>query len=368
MADVVVTVNAGSSSLKFAAFALDGPTAILRGEIERIGADARLAVDGAEATRTEAPDAGAALTVLESLLRERSRNWTIHGIAHRVVHGGAAFVAPVIADEGALAGLAALVPFAPMHQPVNLDAIRRLGAAFLGAPQIACFDTAFHATVPRIAQTFALPARFYDRGLRRFGFHGLSYQFIAEHLACERPDLAAGRVIAAHLGSGASLCAMKAGKSVATTMGLTALDGVPMSSRPGALDPGFVLHLAREHGVDAVERMLYEEAGLLGLSGLSGDMRILRGSPAPDARFAIDVFVSRVAEAAAALAVPLGGLDALVFTGGIGANDAATRAEVSARLLHLGDFEILAIETDEESIMAKAARALLGCGGGQDGS
>lgn len=359
MTDVVVTVNAGSSSLKFAAFTIGDLTLLWRGEIERIGADARLALDRAEGAAIEAPDAGAALEVLVALLRQRARTWTLRSIAHRVVHGAGAFAAPVVADEDVLARLAQFIPFAPMHQPVNLAAIRQFGAAFPGAPQIACFDTAFHATLPRIAQTFALPARYYERGLRRFGFHGLSYQFVAEHLARARPYLASGRVIAAHLGSGASLCAMKAGVSVATTMGLTALDGIPMSSRPGALDPGLVLQLAREHGIDAAERLLYEDAGLKGVSGLSGDMRILRASAAPEARFAVDMFVTRVAEAAAALTAPLGGLDALVFTGGIGANDAATRAEVSARLLHLGGFEVLAVETDEERIMAKAVQDFL---------
>jgi acetate kinase len=359
MGDVVVTVNAGSSSLKFAAFALGDLSALLRGEIERIGADARLAIAGEAETHVDARDAAEAVALMETVLDARAATWTIRAVAHRVVHGGVAFTAPVIADEAVLTKLNELTPFAPMHQPANLDAIRRFAAAFPAAAQIACFDTAFHASTPRVAQTFALPSHFFDEGLRRYGFHGLSYQYVAEHLESVRPDLAQGRVIVAHLGSGASLCAMKAGASVATTMGLTALDGVPMGTRPGALDAGLVLHLAREHGVDAVELMLYRDAGLKGLSGVSSDMRALRASTQPAARFAIDVFVARVAEAAAALTVALGGLDALVFTGGIGANDAATRDEVTAKLRHLGGFEVLAFDTDEEVVMAAAARTRL---------
>jgi acetate kinase len=360
MGDVVAAVNAGSSSLKFAVFGREDLTPLLRGEIERIGADAQLAIVGEAQKNVDVRDAAEAVALMETLLSARAANWTIRAVAHRVVHGGALFTEPTIADDAVLARLAELVPFAPMHQPASLDAIRRFAAAFPNATQIACFDTAFHASAPRVAQTFALPARFYDEGLRRFGFHGLSYHYVAEHLMRTRPDLAAGRVIAAHLGSGASLCAMRAGASVATTMGLTALDGVPMGTRPGALDAGLVLHLARAQGVDAAERMLYCEAGLKGLSGLSGDMRMLRASAAPAARFAIDVFVARVAEAAAALTVALGGIDALVFTGGIGANDAATRDEVAAKLRHLGGFEVLSFETDEEAVMAAAAQVLLG--------
>lgn len=356
MCDVVVTVNSGSSSLKFAVFAPNDLALLLRGEIESIGPDARLAIAGEVETAVAVRDAAEAVALLLTLLRERAHEWTIRAVAHRVVHGGAACSAPTIVDEVVLARLAALTPFAPMHQPANLAAIRRFAEAFPGVQQIACFDTAFHATTSRAAQTFALPAHFYAEGLRRFGFHGLSYQSVAEHLARMRPDLGAGRVIAAHLGSGASLCAMKAGVSVATTMGLTALDGVPMGTRPGALDAGLVLHLARGQGVDELERMLYREAGLKGLSGISGDMRVLRASSAPEARFAIEVFVTRVAEAAAALTVPLGGIDALVFTGGIGANDAATRDEVRAKLRHLGDFEVVVFDTDEEMVMARAVR------------
>jgi acetate kinase len=338
----------------------------LRGEVERIGADARLAIAGEAEKNVDASDAAEAVALLETLLGARAANWTIRAVAHRVVHGGALFTEPTIADDAVLARLDELTPFAPMHQPANLDAIRRFATAFPAAPQIACFDTAFHATAPRAAQTFALPSHVFDEGLRRFGFHGLSYQYVAEHLARVRPDLAQGRVIAAHLGSGASLCAIKAGASLATTMGLTALDGVPMGTRPGAIDAGLVLHLARRQGVDAVERMLYREAGLKGLSGLSGDMRVLRASSQPTARFAIEVFVARVAEAAAALTVALGGLDALVFTGGIGANDAATRDEVAAKLRHLSAFEVLAFDTDEEAVMAAAARSRLHYGAMRD--
>lgn len=359
MGEVVITVNAGSSSLKFAVFELERLSPLLRGEVESIGADARLVIAGEPTSRVVARDAGEASVLLEALLQKRAYEWNIRAIAHRVVHGGAVFTTPTVVDEAVLARLAELTPFAPMHQPANLDAIRRFEVAFPSAPQIACFDTAFHATAPRTAQTFALPTSFYSEGLRRFGFHGLSYQFVAEHLVRTRPDLARGRVIAAHLGSGASLCAMNAGVSIATTMGLTALDGVPMATRPGALDAGLVLHLARKLGTDALEQMLYRDAGLKGLSGLSGDMRVLRASPAPEARFAIEVFVARVAEAVAAHTVALGGLDALVFTGGIGANDAATRDEVATRLSHLGEFEVLAFDTDEESILAKAAAAAL---------
>jgi acetate kinase len=357
---VVVTVNAGSSSLKFAVFALPGLEQRGRGQIERVGADAVLSVVGEAPRPVSAPDLGAAFGVLEAWLAERAANWRLAAFAHRVVHGGDKFIAPVIVDDGDLLALETYNTFAPLHQPANLDGIRRLSALHRGAPQVACFDTAFHANAPRVAQAFALPQRFYDEGLRRYGFHGLSYQFVAEHLERARPDLARGRVIAAHLGSGASLCAMRAGRSVGTTMGLTALDGVPMATRPGAIDAGLVLHMVREMGVEAVELMFYRDAGLKGVSGLSGDMRVLRASTAPAARFAVELFVERVAQAVAALTVPAGGIDALVLTGGIGAYDDETRREVLARLGHLGPFEALAFETDEEIVMAQAAKGLLG--------
>ncbi|HRE55688.1 MAG TPA: acetate/propionate family kinase, partial [Candidatus Competibacter sp.] len=259
----------------------------------------------------------------------------IGAVGHRVVHGGLSYDRAVQVDEGVIADLERLIPLAPLHQPHNLASIRALAEVAPELPQVACFDTAFHRAQPRVAQLFALPRALLDSGVRRYGFHGLSYEYIARRL----PDyMPAGKVVVAHLGSGASLCALQDGRSVESTMGFTAVDGLPMGTRTGALDPGVVLYLLQERGYDAraIEKLLYKESGLLGVSGISNDMRDLLESDDPNAAEAVELFVYHVGKHAAALASALEGLDALVFTAGIGENAAAVRERVCRRLEWLG--------------------------------
>ena len=265
------------------------------------------------------------------------------GAGHRIVHGGAEFSQPVVVDDRIVAALEALVPLAPLHQPHNLAAIRAITAASPDLPQVACFDTAFHQTQPPVAQVVALPRELTAEGVRRYGFHGLSYEYIAVGPARRGARVAAGRVVVAHLGNGASLCAMNGGRSVATTMGFSPLDGLVMGTRPGSLDPGVLLYLMSRHAMDAaaIEALLYHRSGLLGLSGLSSDMRTLLASPDPRAREAVDVFVYRIGRELGSLAAALGGLDALVFTAGIGEHAPEIRARVCR------DAGWLGVELDE---------------------
>jgi acetate kinase len=254
----------------------------------------------------------------------------VAAVGHRVVHGGTKYAAPVRVDPGVIAELRALVPLAPLHQPHNLAPIEAIAEGAPSIPQVACFDTAFHRAQPALAQMFALPRRLTEAGVRRYGFHGLSYEYVAGRLGELAPELAGGRVVVAHLGNGASLCALKAGRSVATTMGFTAVDGLMMGTRCGALDPGVMLYLMDAEGLDAraLEDLVYRKSGLLGVSGVSSDMRELRASEAPAAAEAIALFVYRAVREIGSLAAALGGIDAIVFTGGIGENDAAARAEI----------------------------------------
>ena len=265
-------------------------------------------------------DHAAFFRVLGGWLREQLGDARLAGVGHRVVHGGTEFAAPVRIDEAVLARLERLCPLAPLHQPHNLAGIRAVAAAQPDLPQVACFDTAFHRAHPELADWFALPRRFHDDGIRRYGFHGLSYEYIARTLPAVAPELKDARVVVAHLGSGASMCAMRAGRSVDSTMGFTALDGLPMGTRCGALDPGVVLHLIRAYGMDAdaIEAMLYHDCGLKGVSGISNDMRDLLASDDPRAAQAVELFVWHIAKQLGALAAVLGGLDAFVFTAGIG--------------------------------------------------
>jgi acetate kinase len=346
----VLVLNAGSSSLKFQTFVRTGGRldAELSGQIEGIGATPRFKAqraDGSERVEhgfgSPHPDIDggtAALVWLLDWLDRQLAGRRLLAIGHRVVHGGARHAAPVQVDEALLADLATLVPLAPLHQPHNLAPIRALALSRPQVPQVACFDTAFHRTMPIEAELFALPRAYHDEGVRRYGFHGLSYQSIAARLPQIAPQAAAGRTIVAHLGAGVSMCALQGGRSVATTMGFTALDGCPMGTRTGSLDPGVVLWLARERGlsIEAIERLLYRESGLLGLSGVSADMRVLLASDLPSARVAVDYFTYRLAREIGSLAAALGGLDALVFTAGIGENSAPIRAAVCARCAWLG--------------------------------
>jgi acetate kinase len=347
---MLLVLNSGSSSLKFSVFAeVEGdepPPLVLRGQLEGLPARPRFVARAGGAVVAERTwPAGATLGHEEAIdfLFEWGRGGALGGghvtaVGHRVVHGGARFTAPVRVDEPALAELEALVPLAPLHQPHNLAAIRAVMRRAPAVPQVACFDTAFHATQPPVARAFALPRRYADEGVRRYGFHGLSYEFVAARLPDVDPRAAAGRTVVAHLGNGASLCALREGRSVATTMSFTALDGLVMGTRCGSLDPGVLLYLMDRHGLDAraLERLLYEQSGLLGVSGVSSDMRELLASAAPAAAEAVDLFVYRIARELGSLAAALGGLDALVFTGGIGENAAPIRARVCREAAWLG--------------------------------
>ncbi|WOF45015.1 acetate/propionate family kinase [Sphingopyxis indica] len=350
----VVSLNSGSSSIKFALFTVDEqglPTLSAGGKIEKIGIAPHLearSADGVALLERDWAD-GAALThadLLRDLFAWASDHLDDHeviAVGHRVVHGGTEFAAPRLVDAALIDKLDALCPLAPLHQPHNLAAIRAIAELRPDLPQVACFDTAFHHDMPAVASRFALPRTFHEQGIRRYGFHGLSYEYIARRLAEIDPVLASGRVIAAHLGNGASLCAMRAGKSVDTTMGFTTLDGLMMGSRSGSLDPGVVLHLQMQLGMSAaeVEELLYKKSGLLGVSGLSSDMRTLSQSGAPEAEEAIELFCWRAAREAGGLIASLGGLDAIVFTAGIGENHADVRSRICRRLAWLG------VEIDE---------------------
>jgi len=348
MADAILVVNAGSSSLKFQVFALENNDLAMRvrGLIDGIGTKPHFAVkDAAGATVVDRPlsaveggSPAACLAFLGGWLRDAVADSKLVGVGHRVVHGGAKYSAPVRVDAQLLAELEKFVPLAPLHQPHNLAPIRALMASQPDLPQVACFDTAFHRTQPIEAELFALPKHYYDEGVLRYGFHGLSYEYIAARLPQVAPEIAAGRVVVAHLGSGVSMCALAGGKSVGTTMGFTALDGCPMGTRCGELDPGVVIYLARERGMnmDEIEALLYKKSGLLGISGVSNDMRDLLASGAPDARLAVDFFVYRIACELGSLAAAMGGIDGLVFTAGVGENSALIRARICERAAWLG--------------------------------
>jgi acetate kinase len=349
MAEFVLVVNAGSSSLKFSVYApADGgdPTLVLKGQIEGIGVHPHLAARDREGKtlidrsfdRAEIGGHEAAIAAISQWLRSLSGDFRLMAVGHRVVHGGAEYAAPMLVDEGILEKLQRLSPLAPLHQPGNLAGIRAVLVRQPNLPQIACFDTAFHRGHSELTERFALPDALFQEGVRRYGFHGLSYEFIARRLPAVAPELARGKAVVAHLGSGASMCALVAGRSVDSTMGFTALDGLPMGTRCGALDPGVVLHLLREKRLspDAVERMLYNDCGLRGLSGISNDMRDLLKSREPKAKLAVDYFVHHVGRQLGALAAVMGGLDGIVFTAGIGERSPEIRALACERAGWLG--------------------------------
>jgi acetate kinase len=399
VADAILTLNAGSSSIKFALFARDA--AIPRqpelvGQIDGIGAA------GDQPAHFKARDASGqvlddidlelagptdsqhqnALGFLVDWLHRHEAGWRIAGVGHRVVHGAQQFSQPVVLDSAMVDDLRGFIRLAPLHQPHNLAGIDALSAALPGISQVACFDTAFHRSQPEVAQLFALPRAITAQGVRRYGFHGLSYEYIAEvlpqHVGAER---AHGRVIVAHLGNGASMCAMRGLKSQASTMGFTAVDGLMMGTRTGNLDPGVLLYLMDYLGMDAkaLTRLLYKESGLLGVSGISQDMRVLLDSAAPEAHEAVELFCYRIVREIGSLVAALGGLDALVFTGGIGEHGAPVRALVCAqlgwlglRLDHVGnaanatrisaadsEIDVCVIPTNEEWIIARHTAALI---------
>jgi acetate kinase len=391
MGEGIAVLNAGSSSLKCSLYALDGDALELawKGQVEGLGTpQARFVAKGAGGAvvgthhwpDSESPTHADAVRHLLGFLRE-SGGPTPVAVGHRVVHGGTRFVEPVRVDNGVLAALEQLVPLAPLHQPHNLAPIRAIAAAAPDLPQVACFDTAFHRTQDPLAQAFALPASITERGVRRYGFHGLSYEYVAQALPAVDARAARGRVVVAHLGNGASMCAMHAGRSVASTMGFTAVDGLMMGTRSGALDPGVILYMMDELGMDAraIERLLYRESGLLGVSGLSSDMRTLLASDEPRARLAVDLFCYRAARELGSLGAALGGLDALVFTGGIGEHAASVRARIvdggawlgleldpAANARHAtrittpdSDVHAYVVRTDEELMIARHTLALV---------
>ena len=347
-ADFALVLNAGSSSLKFCVFRrpetrqwqLDA-----KGQIEGIGTSPRLSVkDGAGAQIADGRLAGAvddgrkAVDALAAWLHSKYGGGKVLGVGHRVVHGGSRFVGPTVVTEETLAQLNELIPLAPLHQPYNLAAIEEVFERLPGIPQVACFDTSFHCSHSAVAALVPLPRDLCKSGLQRYGFHGLSYEYIASVLPEVAPEIARGRVIVAHLGSGASLCALKEGKSVDNSLGFTALDGLCMGTRPGALDPGVVLYLFQCLGLSSkeVETILYKKSGLLGISGISNDMRDLLAGDEPDAQLAVDYFVYRAAKEIGALVAVLGGIDGLVFTAGIGENSAEIRRRICESAAWLG--------------------------------
>ena len=395
--DVVLAVNAGSSSLKFGLYPAAGAARLL-GQIDGLQPGGQPRWRLGDAGSGELPGLGADgsatarhAAALDWLLTRLAglRGLRLRAVAHRIVHGGDRYTAPVRLDEAVLAELVGLSSLAPLHQPHNLAGVAAFARALPGVPQVGCFDTAFHATLPPLERRLPLPAALAARGLRRYGFHGLSYQYLADTLP-QHSARAGGRALLAHLGSGASLCATRSGRSVATTMGFSALDGLMMGTRSGSLDPGVLLHLWRQGWrLDQVEDLLYRDSGLKGVSGTSADLRALRASGSAAAQEAIALFVHRTVREAGALAALLGGLDLLAFTGGIGEHDAALRAAVVAPLAHLGlrldaarnaaatgdavaaihaddsAAEVWVVPTDEGRVAARAAFALLaGTAGG----
>lgn len=382
--ETVLVLNAGSSSLKFQLFGITGAglQRLLKGQVDGVGTSPRLRAAGPDKevlvdrtfSSSEVPDISAATQHAGAWLRERP-DLQLTAVGHRVVHGGPDYSSPVKVDDAILRDLQRFVPLAPLHQPNNLAPIRALLERQPDLPQVACFDTAFHRGHEAVADQFALPQRFYAQGVRRYGFHGLSYEYISGRLREVAPDVANGRIIAAHLGSGVSMCALNRGRSVESTMGFTALDGLPMGTRCGQIDPGVVLYLLTNEGMtaEAVQDLLYRESGLKGLSGVSNDVRDLLESDSPQAAFALDYFVYRVGLYAGTLAAALNGLDAFVFTAGIGENSAVIRSRIAERLAWFGAeldqeangqgklvissgksrIRLLVIPTDEELMIAR---------------
>lgn len=379
----LLTLNAGSSSLKFGLYEdAQEPEMLLQGQVDGIGSSARLVLmvdDEKTSHPVDAPTQGAALTHVINALEPRLQGLSICGVGHRIVHGGPEYSEPLILTHDALDDLEKLIPLAPLHQPHNLAGVAAAQAAFPDAIQVGCFDTAFHRGHPWVNDTFALPRALYDEGVRRYGFHGLSYDYITGVIAQEYPDLHAGRLVIAHLGNGASMCAVRQGKSVGSSMGFSALDGLPMGTRCGQIDPGAVLYLIEQKGMAPhdVMHMLYHDSGLLGLSGESSDMRELLASDRPEAAQALDYYVTRARREIGALSAIMGGIDGLIFCGGIGENAAPIRARIveglgflgiemdadanaeNHRVVSTGATRVMVIPTDEERIIARATHDAL---------
>lgn len=393
--ETILAVNAGSSSLKFKIFGIEDPRnlrPLIGGKLDGIGVQPRLCARGAGSLNVtqdfapdEVPDLTAAIRHVEAWLRE-TQKIRLSAVAHRVVHGGPDFSGPVAVNEEVLRRLEQFIPLAPLHQPHNLAPIRILRDRRPELPQVACFDTAFHRSHSAFADRYAIPEYLHAEGIRRYGFHGLSYEYVSQHLDEVAPEIAGGRLIVAHLGSGASMCAILHGRSVESTFGFTTLDGLPMGTRCGQIDPGIILYLLAEKKMTGpqVRDLLYRECGLIGLSGVSNDMRELLKSTHPRAAFAIDYFVHRAGLYAGELAAALGGLDAFVFTAGIGENSAVVRARIVDRLAWLGarldpaaneagalrisseesKVALFVVPTDEELMIARHALDVIASGAG----
>ena len=384
---LIGVINAGSSSLKFSFY--EGEKRLLAGQVDGIGVNPKASATGPDGETIAPPEVAGKKTAAPSELlpalipwaREQLGGRRLAALGHRVVHGGLHHSRPARVTPELLAELEALVPLAPLHEPHNLAPIKMALQLNPDLPQVACFDTAFHRTAPEVEQAFALPYSFYDEGIRRYGFHGLSYEYIASVLPQRAPDIAGGRVVVAHLGNGCSACALQNRVSIATTMGFTALDGLPMGTRCGELDAGVVLHLIRQKHMqaDALVDLLYRRSGMLGLSGISSDFRELLASDEPRAHFAVEVFCYRVARHIASLASALGGLDGIVFTAGVGENAAPVRSAICRACAWLGlELDVAAnrghkeristpnsrvaayvVRTDENMMIARHARALV---------
>ncbi len=372
----ILTLNAGSSSVKFSVYTTAAePDLVISGQVENLGPAARLILETEpkQVTDIGGADHNAALVAILKAIEPHTQGTTVRGVGHRIVHGGVEFNTPVLLDDAVIARLSALSPLAPLHQPHNLSMVAAARQAFPDASQIGCFDTAFHHGHPWVNDTFAIPRKYYDEGVRRYGFHGLSYDYITSVLRDQWPTLADKKVVVAHLGNGASMCAIHDGRSIGSTMGFSALDGLPMGTRSGQLDPGVVLYLMNKGmGKSEITNMLYRESGLLGLSGISHDMRTLLASDAPEAAQAIDYYVFRIRRELGAMSAVLGGVDALVFCGGIGENSPDIRGRVVDGMSYLGlslnvaanaanetnigddDPLVLVIPTDEERVIARA--------------
>ncbi len=380
----ILTLNAGSSSIKFGLYSTAiEPELLAVGQVSNLGpaAEFEIRIAGGK-VRSEPLGAADHHVAIQSIIeqaRQMLAGRQVVAVGHRVVHGGVDYAEPRLLDEPTLARLAALNPLAPLHQPHNLSAVRAAIEAFPDAPQIACFDTAFHRGHPWVNDTFALPRRYYDQGVRRYGFHGLSYEYITGELEKALPALADGRVVVAHLGNGASMCAIRDGHSIGSTMGFSALDGLPMGTRCGQLDPGALLYLMRRDNlsVEQLTELLYRESGMKGLSGITHDMKTLEASDAPEAAQALDYYVFRIRRELGAMAAILSGIDGLVFCGGVGENSTGIRQRVCAdmdwldiavdparnlageQLISTGRTQVLVIPTDEELVIARAVSAQL---------
>ncbi|MDK3019024.1 acetate/propionate family kinase [Pseudodonghicola flavimaris] len=376
----ILTLNAGSSSVKFGVYQVaEEPVLLLKGQVENLGPLARMKLQGGAAEEIGPADHAVALHEILHAIQPALDGRVVMGVGHRIVHGGKSFGEPEVLTERVLAKLRTLEQLAPLHQPHNLAAVYAAQKEFPESVQIGCFDTAFHRGHPFVNDTFALPRKYYEHGVRRYGFHGLSYDYITSCLRHDWPDLYKGRVVVAHLGNGASMCAIRGGQSVGSTMGFSALDGLPMGTRCGQLDPGVLLYLmAQGMGADEISNLLYHDSGLKGLSEISHDMRTLLDSDDPRAAQAVDYYVFRIRRELGAMAAILGGIDGLVFCGGIGEHAAAIRARVlegmeflglaenaaanaaSETRIGAGATEVLVIPTDEERVIARSvADALL---------